>query len=97
MAFFTAVYTSALNPFEQPCTHISALIQHCPNLSIYKHILPNSPGPSKGPTIYDPTKENYTISINSESRHCGIKDSEISRFQEKGYDAVVTARQFDRS
>ncbi|GIZ03731.1 hypothetical protein CEXT_113511, partial [Caerostris extrusa] len=92
MPFFNAVYTSELNPVQQPRTNNSAFTQRYPNLSFYNQLPPDSPGPSNVLTKYDLTIENFNIWRSMESGKTGMPDFKISRFQEKEYDAVAIAR-----
>ncbi|GIY99016.1 hypothetical protein CEXT_716411 [Caerostris extrusa] len=97
MPLFNAVYTSELNPVQQPRTNNSALMQRYRNLSFHNQLPPNSPGPSNGLTKYDLTKENFNIWRSMESGKIGMPDFKISRFQEKEYDAAAIEREFDRT
>ncbi|GIY49829.1 speckle-type POZ protein [Caerostris darwini] len=91
IVFFTTVYTSALNPVLHPCTSSSVLIQHCPNLPSYNQLPQNSPGPSNHLTMYDPTNEYCTISMNMQSRQRAMQDFEMPPFQDKEYGAIAAA------
>ncbi|GIY04897.1 hypothetical protein CDAR_54441 [Caerostris darwini] len=97
MAVSTTADTSALNPVLQPCANSSALIPHHPNLSFCNQLPQNYPGPSNHLTMYDPTKGNYNISKNVESRQSAMQDFKISHFQEKEYDTMSTARKLNRT
>ncbi|GIY54063.1 hypothetical protein CEXT_306451, partial [Caerostris extrusa] len=97
MPFFNAAYTSELNRVEVPWTNSSVFMHQCPNLPSYNQLPQNYLGPSNHLTMYDPTKENYNISMNVESRQCGMQDFEISHFQDEEYDAVSTARKSNRT
>ncbi|GIY53867.1 hypothetical protein CDAR_496261 [Caerostris darwini] len=57
MAFSTAASTTTLNPFEQKCPNNSLLMQHHSNLTFYKKLPPNWPGPSNDLTIYGSTNK----------------------------------------
>ncbi|GIY99187.1 hypothetical protein CEXT_5301 [Caerostris extrusa] len=95
MAFITEADTSQLNPVEQPCKNNSVFMQHSPNVSFYNQLPPNSrllEDPSNYLTVCDPTNEYYNVPINMQSRQSGMQDFEISRFQEKEYDAMSIDR-----
>ncbi|GIY42563.1 hypothetical protein CDAR_578881 [Caerostris darwini] len=98
MAFSTTASTTTLTPFEQTCPNNFAWMQHDPNLSFCNQLPPNSQvleDPSNYLTICDPTNQYCNVPINMQSRQSTMQDCEISRFQEKEYDAMTIARKSD--